>query len=175
MAGVSALKVFGLLEGVAFVVQQLGHPHVALWFSLMVILCGFMEDLRRWAGSDAGCTPASCPEPEVDTRPWRKSWVVFCGPAHRCRAAEVMSTGTLPQSLGAFTVRNSSVKSYVRTTTTTTTTQVFAMFMCDHAGAASLSSARRRRERAMGAALRHERLSIAVHLAEALHHVASHR
>ena len=49
-------------------------------------------------------------------------------------------------------------------------TQMVAMFMCDHAGAASRSSARRRRERPMRPALRHEHLSIAMHFAQALHH-----
>ena len=48
-------------------------------------------------------------------------------------------------------------------------TPVVAMFMCDHAGTASRSSARRRRERRMRAALRHERPSVAMHLAQALH------
>ena len=49
-------------------------------------------------------------------------------------------------------------------------TQVAAMFMRDRAGAASRSSARRRRERRKLAALRHEHLSIAMRLAQALQH-----
>ena len=47
--------------------------------------------------------------------------------------------------------------------------------MCDHDGAVSRSSARRRRERRLRAALRHEQLSIAMHLAQALHHSSGPR
>ena len=48
----------------------------------------------------------------------------FGGPAYRCSAEGVMSTGTWPPQSGAFTGghEDTSVKSYVRTTTTTTTT-----------------------------------------------------
>ena len=49
-----------------------------------------------------------------------------------------------------------------------------AMFMCDHAGAAFRSSARRHRDR-MRAALRHERLSIAMHFDQAIHHSSGPR
>ena len=54
-------------------------------------------------------------------------------------------------------------------------TQVVAIVMCDHDGAVSRSSARRRRERRLRAALRHEQLSIAMHLAQALHHSSGQR
>ena len=54
-------------------------------------------------------------------------------------------------------------------------TQVVAIVMCDHDGAVSRSSARRRRERRLRAALRHEQLSIAMHLAQALHHSSGRR